>query len=208
MPTLPMPRPKRRALSLARLAFVTLALYAIGCQLVLHVADGNPVLNFFSYYTNLSNLFACGVLVYAALRSGPAALRDQLRFLAVVNMALVGVVFAVLLRNTDLGDLLPWVNVVVHYVMPCVLLADWLLEPPAARLGLRQVGIAMVFPIAYLAYTLLRGPGAGWYPYPFLTPANVGGYGGVALYSVGITVSFVLMAFALLAIGNRRRAQA
>jgi hypothetical protein len=195
-------------MNLVRLGFAALALFAIAWQLALHLAAGHPALNFFSYYTNLSNLFACGVLIYAALRPAPSALRDQLRFLAVVNMTLVGVVFALLLRNTDLGDLLPWVNVIVHYVMPVVLFADWLVEPPASRLGARQVAIAMVFPIAWLAYTLLRGPVVAWYPYPFLNPATAGGSAGVAAYSVGITIAFVLMASALRVLGNGRRAQA
>jgi hypothetical protein len=192
-------------MKVVRLLAMALALFAIGTQLARHLADGYSALNFFSYYTNLSNLFACGVLAYAALRPGPSALRDQLRFLAVVNMSLVGVVFALLLRGVDLGDLQPWVNVVVHYVMPLVLLADWLVEPPSAPVGLRQVAIAMLFPLGYLAYTLLRGPLAAWYPYPFLNPVSAGGSAGVAAYSCGITLAFVLMAFALRAVGNRRR---
>lgn len=45
-------------------------------------------------------------------------------------MALVGIVFGALLRDVDLGDLLPWVNTVHHYIMPVVVVLDWLYQPP------------------------------------------------------------------------------
>lgn len=97
-----------------RLLFAALVLVAVGRQLQLHVAAGYDVLNFFSYFTNLSNLFAAGVfIVGAATRRAPGS-RDLARYIAVVNMTIVGIVFALLLRNDDLGALLPWVNAVLH----------------------------------------------------------------------------------------------
>jgi hypothetical protein len=65
-----------------------------------------------------------------------------------------------------------------------------------------------MFPALYLVYALVRGPIAGWYPYPFLDPTMVGGYGGVALYCVGILASLFIASFLLMKLGNsfRRRA--
>jgi hypothetical protein len=63
--------------------------------------------------------------------------------------------------------------------------------------------LALAFPSAYLAYVILRGADTGWYPYPFLNPAHVGGYAGVAAYALGIAATFVLAAWALLTVGNR-----
>lgn len=194
-----------RLLATLRLAVGLLVLAAVGTQLVLHVRGGYNVVNFFSYFTNLSNLFAAVVLLMGALatftkREAPG---DLARAMAVVNMAIVGVVFAILLRNVDLGDLRPWVNTVLHYLMPCVVVIDWLLLPPKAKLGLKPLLLVLVFPVLYVAYVLLRGSLVSWYPYPFLNPLNVGGYGGVAGYVVGIAVAFVLAAWALLTIGHR-----
>jgi hypothetical protein len=196
-------------LAAARLFFAALALVAIGRQLFLHVQGGYDTLNFFSYFTNLSNLFASAVFLLCARAGSPsnAALRDTLRFVSVVNMTVVGLVFAVLLRNVDLGALLPWVNVVLHYVMPCVVVIDWLWQPPASRLTLRHLGLVLVIPAAYLVYALLRGAHIGWYPYPFLNPANVGGYAGVAVYAVGIAVTVLAAGAALLWAGNRGRSR-
>jgi hypothetical protein len=114
------------------------------------------------------------------------------------------VVFAVLLRNLPLGALLPWVNFVLHYLMPCVMVFDWLLWPPRQRLNLGALAACLPFPLLYLGYTLLRGRAFGWYPYPFLNPAKTGGYGGVTAYALGITALFLIVGFALLAAANRR----
>ena len=64
-------------------------------------------------------------------------------------------------------------------------MADWLLEPPRARLTIRQGLLWLIFPVGWIAYTMIRGGLVGLYPYPFLDPAN-GGYATVALYCVGI----------------------
>ena len=193
--------------SILRIALALLTLAAIGLQWTIHVGASHPSLNFFSYFTNLSNLFACGVLLFSAwpASSAHARARDVLRYLSAVNMAVVGIVFAILLRDVDLGDLLPWINTVLHYLMPCAVVADWLLRGPSTRLDARHWALALVFPTAYLAYVLLRGTATGWYPYPFLNPANVGGAGGVALYAVAIALTFMAVGAALLALGRRRQ---
>lgn len=197
-------------LALARLTLAVVTLTAIGQQLLLHVGASYSVLNFFSYFTNLSNLFSALVLLVCAI-SPSGRSRDIARYLSAVNMTVVGVVFVLLLRKVDLGALLPWVNVVLHYVMPGAIVLDWLVAPPASKLNKRHVRAAFVFPVIYLLYVLARGASTGWYPYPFLDPANVGGYGIVAAYILGIFAVFLLASWLLLAIGNRlvsTRAQA
>ena len=188
-----------------RTAFAALALVAIGRQLVLHVGASYSPLNFFSYFTNLSNLIAALVLLLLAFVGSLASNRLMvlIRFVSAANMTVVGLVFAVLLRDVELGGLLPWINFVLHYVMPVVVLLDWLLNPPAMPLRWNSLLLALVFPAIYLVYVVLRGMAIGWYPYPFLNPANVGGYAGVALYALGIAVTFVVAGGLLLALGNR-----
>ncbi len=188
-------------LAISRTLLAALVLAAIGHQLWLHVGAGYSPLNFFSYFTNLSNLFAAFVLLFSVF--GRSSHKDAWRYVSVVNMTVVGLVFAVLLRNVDLGALRPWVNFVVHYLMPVAVVLDWLLRRPAAKLDAKLIALALVFPIAYLVYVLWRGASMGWYPYPFLNPANVGGYGGVAVYGLGIAATFLLAGWAWWACGNR-----
>ena len=192
-------------LTLLRLLLGLIALIAIFSQLAIQIHNGFSVLNFFSYFTNLSNLFAAAVLLYVGsrvfFRRHTFDLSDQARYVSVVNMAIVGVVFAVLLRDVDLGSLLPWVNAVLHYVMPCAVVLDWLLQPPRVKLGIKQIFICQVFPALYLVYVLCRGHDIGWYPYPFLNP-DKGGYGGVAMYVAGIAVAFFSASWLLLTVGQ------
>ena len=192
--------------SLLRLFFGLLALSAIGWQLGIHVRHGFSILNFFSFFTNLSNLFAAAVLLLGAIGFFVNPQRwyasTRVRYISTANMTIVGIVFAVLLRDVDLGSLLPWINFVLHYIMPCVVVLDWLIAPPERRLRSADLMSALIFPVLYLLYVVLRGHSVDWYPYPFLNPATVGGYGIVALYSLGIALTFLAAGAALLFLGN------
>lgn len=198
----------RAVLIVARLAFGVLTWTAIGVQLARHVGAGFSALNFFSYFTILANGIAGGVLLAGAYlglaRREPPAWYDRARAAAALYMAVVGLVFAALLRDVDLGGLLPWVNTVHHYVMPIAVVADWVLAPPTSRPTPGDILTFFAFPLAYVGYTLVRGAAVGWYPYPFLNPAVVGGYGAVAMFVVGIVATFLAAGWGLRWSAGRR----
>jgi len=200
---------RRTVLILTRLFFGLLTLAAIITQLTIQVQLRFSVVNFFSYFTNLSNIFALIVLLLGALfliqRREATPTFDLVRGASVVGMALVGIVFGVLLRDEDLGSLLPWVNLVLHYIMPVVMVADWLYQPPTTKLVFAQTWMWLIFPFLYLAYSLIRGSIVGFYAYPFFNPAKVGGYGGVALYCVAILVVFLILIWLIMLLGNWRK---
>ncbi len=91
----------------------------------------------------------------------------------------------------------------LHYLMPVVVVAEWLFQPPKAMLSFQQSLYWLVYPLVYLVYSLIRGPISGFYAYPFLNPAKIGGYGIVALYCVGIFVLFLVIGAVLRYAGNR-----
>lgn len=198
----------RRILAAVRFALGAVTLTAVGTQLGIHITNGYDVLNFFSYFTNLSNILAAGVLLVESVLTwrgrelGP--LWQLLRCVSVVAMALVGIVFSALLRDVDLGSLLPWINTWLHYVMPIAVVADWLIQPPRRTIPLRKLGILVLIPLAYLAYSLIRGAAINWYAYPFLNPAN-GGYGQVAVTCVLIAVAFLAVSVVLILLANKLR---
>ncbi len=164
---------------------------------------GFSPLNFWAYFTNLSNVLAAGVFLWGAIRRPAPASSDFWRGMAVLGMTLTGVVFTLLLSALEVL-VLPGVNLVVHYVMPAAVFADWLIDPPQARLTLRSGLRWLVFPLGYGVITLIRGHFVRWYPYPFLSPAKVG-YGGVAVYAVCILAGLVVLIWVLVALGNLRR---
>ena len=195
-----------------RIAFALLTFVTVIYQFIDRAGKGdfNPV-NFFSFFTIQSNLFAAVVLLIAGLRhddEGRGSLAwDLVRGAATVYMATTGVVYGLLLSGyTDaLQTPIPWVNNVLHRVMPLVLVVDYLLRPPVNHIPFRRALIWMAFPLVWLAYTLVRGPIVGWYPYPFLNPANVGGYVGVTAYCIGIAIGFFAFVWLILALGRRVR---
>lgn len=165
----------------------------------------NPV-NFFSYFTILSNLVGALLFVYSGLRGDVASRTvDMLRGAATVYLATTGIVYNLLLRDEPVGVGLEWVNAVLHAIMPLAAVVDWLVFAPKHELRLNRTWLWLLFPIGYLVYSLIRGAATGWYPYPFLNPDRVGGYWGVAAYAVAISLAFVGLVWGTTWLGNRQR---
>ena len=162
--------------------------------------------NYFSYFTNLSNLFAAGVLLAAALRGDrPRSTAFELmRGAAVMYMLTTGIVYAVLLSGGSAS--LPWVNTIVHRVMPVVVALDWVIDPPRVRLELRETLRWLSFPLLYIVYTLVRGAVVNWYPYFFVDPHEAGGYLRVAASCLAIGAGMIALIVAIMWVGNRRGA--
>jgi hypothetical protein len=163
--------------------------------------------NFFSFFTIQSNILAAALLVASALvsREKRSALFDAFRGAVTLYIAITGVVFAVLLAGLqeDLDTHIAWVDFVVHKLIPIVVVADWLIDPPHHRLRLRVALAWLSYPAAWLAYTLIRGAAVDWYPYPFVD-VNKLGYGGVFWRCAVLLVVFVGAAVAFGLIGNAR----
>jgi hypothetical protein len=197
----------RLVLNVARLAFATVAIAAMTYQFAMLNGPGYAQGNFFSFFTIQSNILAVGALFLLVLvpRERRTPLFDGARSAAVLYIAITGVVFALLLAGLqeELQTTIPWVDFVVHKLMPVVLLADWLVDPPRHRLPWWTVAAWLVYPFAWIVYTLVRGEIVDWYPYPFVDVSNLG-YGGVLARTAGLTVAFALGAAALLWLGNRR----
>ena len=93
-------------------------------------------------------------------------------------------------------------NAVHHVIMPIAVVVDWLVWPPARRLRLRVVGWWLVYPLVYLGYSLIRGPIAHFYAYPFFDPSVQAGYPGVAVYCAALIAAFLLLGLLLIGLGN------
>ncbi len=220
----------------ARLAAAVLAVAAIVAQLarsieVAQSADTDygrhmptVIANFFSFFTIESNVLAAVALAIGgiwALRQKDAKLVEP-RWLAVLlvcastYMIVTGVVYNTLLRGIPLpqGSTVPWSNEVLHVVIPLIMLLDVLFAPRRRALDWGTVGIAAIFPIVWVVYTLIRAnlviaPATGnpyWYPYPFLDPHQSGGYVAVGLYVLLIAAIIIGAAALVVWVGRRRGA--
>jgi hypothetical protein len=89
----------------------------------------------------------------------------------------------------------------MHQLMPIVIVLDWLIDPPRHTLSTRKALYWLLFPLAYLGYTLTRGPHTGWYPYPFLTPTTHG-YLPVIENCAAIAIGLLILIAVVTRIGN------
>lgn len=230
MPTSPITAsPIRRLLLVGRALIAAAILAAVIGQLITSIAfwtargDASiplDLLNFFSFFTIESNLLAMVVLavLVAAQLGRPRIGRrfDLLLLCTTTYMVVTGIVYNTLLRGIELpqGATLGWSNEVLHLIAPLWMLVDWLLSSGKRDVRFRDLGVVAVYPVIWLAYTLLRGPitldqasGRGWwYPYPFLDPAShASGYAGVATMCVVVAATVLLAAAGLVAIARARR---
>ena len=197
-----------------------MAIGALALQLVL-VIIGNPVLDqveppgpatrvyrFVAYFTIQSNL----LVAIAAVTLARDPQRDGgawrvLRLAGVVGIAVTGIVHFLLLR--PLLDLNGWdyaADKLLHMAVPLLALLGWVAFGPRGRVTRRVIGFALLWPLSWLAWTLMVGGLSGWYPYPFLDHSE-DGWAAVAVTCLGIlTLALALMGAARVA--DRRLALA
>jgi hypothetical protein len=194
---------RARIIAAYRIGFAILAVVAIVYQGAILIGDGTfQPTRFFAYFTIQSNLIAVVVFLIGAtrVRSGRSRAWELVRGGAVLYMTVTLVVYNTLLATVDVSTQ-SWVNDVVHKLFPVVVIADWLVDPPAMRLAFRDTLVWLVYPLMWTGLTVVRGALDGWYPYPFLDPAN-GGYGTVAAYVVGILAFGLVLCAIIAAVGN------
>ncbi|GMA29320.1 Pr6Pr family membrane protein [Arenivirga flava] len=173
----------------------------------------------FTFFTVLSNTSLIVVLAIAGVRTLRVPEPLDPRWLAILlvsmstAMIVTGLVYNVVLRSVGDADISSgWSNAVHHVVGPLFVLADLLFAPRRRALPWSAALWGLVLPLAWSALTLATGPfresfSTGrppWYPYPFLDPATAGGYGGVALWVLGIAALFVVVTLTEVAIGRWR----
>ena len=151
----------------------------------------------FSFFTILTNIGA--VLVHTSLLSPsgyawlPAFAGSRIRANVAVAIALVFIVYAtVLARLWQPQGLFLLCDVLLHYVTPVLFVLWWLISGADGTTRWRDISWWMVYPLAYLAYVLVRAPIAGEVPYPFLDVAK-NGAASVAVSALAITGLFLVL---------------
>jgi hypothetical protein len=198
------------AVAVLRLGFAALAGYTLGfaCNRASTPPDGVGTINFFSYFTILSNIsatvtFAVGGI---ALLLGRRGMPDGVRGAVTCYMTVTGIIYAVVLRPDQeaAGQLAQWIDDVVHLVMPIAVFVDWLAVPPRERQRYSILRYWLLFPVAYVTYSLVRGHFVNWYPYPFLDPRGRG-YAHVAVECCFIALAIVAVCLLVVWLGRLLR---
>lgn len=166
----------------------------------LSTADGpglaTTVVRYLSYFTILTNLFVALVAVSLTVGRRPGALLRVLTLNGVTGIVITGVVNWFLLRpGSVIAPGVPTLlDSVQHIVVPVIAPIVWLVIGPRGFVHARTLLASLIFPLAYLAWTLVHGAATGWYPYPFIDIPTVG-------YASALTVGgLILVIMCLLAV--------
>ncbi|MEX5607166.1 Pr6Pr family membrane protein [Pseudomonas protegens] len=160
------------------------------------------LVNFFSFFTVLSNTLVASVLTCALnlrVSKGQAfMLQPWVSGAVAASILLVGLAYSLLLRHLWHPQGWQWLaDELLHDVMPLLFLVYWWCCVPKGGLRMRHIGWWTLYPIVYFAYLLLRGHLLGLYPYPFISVDRLG-YPRVLLNALGILAGFVLVSLLLL----------
>ncbi|WP_394770868.1 Pr6Pr family membrane protein [Lacisediminihabitans sp.] len=201
--------PLRRSVGTLRLVLGLLVLSAIVTQItdeLLH--DAFKPGEYFAYFTIESSMINVVVLLVGGVLALRARAETELFTsvrVAVLSYAVItAAVYNVLLRNIPSTGYhgVQWPNEVMHVWVPILIVIDWLFAPGRARVGWARLWLVVSYPLAWLAFTMLRGAVTGWYPYPFLEPGGPGGILSVLVYVVGISAFILAVASAAIVVAR------
>lgn len=201
-----------RAALIWRAIFAVVGWAALTLQYVLMITGGpaaeiaTRTLNFFSFFTILTNVLVAVALtlpvIGAGTRLGRWGASEGVRAGVTMYAVVVGLVYHFLLHAT--WDPQGWAlvaNLLLHYAMPAAMLLDWLRFTPKGRLRWIDAPKWLAFPLIYGGWTLLHGAVSGWYPYWFIDVDQLG-LARVALNFGGLLVFFLIVGCGLVA-GDR-----
>ena len=169
---------------------------------------------YFAYFTIQSSLIAAVVLAVTAIREFKALPQTKTLNLARLSVStyaiVVAVVYNALLRGTpvlpgdpDYGYNWPVApNEILHVWAPIFIVLDLALTVMRYKLKFKQIFWVLAFPMAWLAFTIIRGLVTDWWAYWFLNPNEDGGVTGVIIYIVVIIVFGLVSASISLALNR------
>lgn len=152
-------------------------------------------LNVFAFFTIQSNILVAVASFLLAIRTERRSISFAvLRMTGLVAITITGIVYHVALRG--LFELDTWglaADQLLHTVVPVMAVAGWLLFGPRKLTSARIALLALIFPVAWLGFTLVRGAYVPFYPYPFID-VTVLGYAKTLLNCLWVALLFVAMA--------------
>ena len=162
---------------------------------------------YFSYFSIQGTMICAVVLAVTGVRAWQGLSETKVltltRLSTTVYVVVISVVYNALLRGgagdiRDAGYHWPVVpNEIIHVWGPIVMFLDWLLVAGLASIRLRASFWVVVYPIAWLAFSVTRGNLDGWWAYWFLDPTDKGGVSQMLTYIFGICVLMIALGFIL-----------
>lgn len=161
---------------------------------------------YFAYFTIISALLTASALTLSSIQLFRGIAETKFislsRLTMTVSMVIVGVIYNALLRGgdpdpRDVGynwPVLP--NEILHTYVPVLILVEWLLTRTTIALKVNQAFWVLLYPLAWLTFSISRGLIQGWWPYWFIDPQY--GIGTQATWIAVIAIMFSVLALAFI----------
>ena len=158
----------------------------------------------FTYFTQLSNLFAAAVVLWQLIRPGEKA--TLWKYAATVSILVTFLVFLCVLAPRVPGGLMAayaqdhWASLCLHLITPALTAADFLLHDALpVRWRKKHIFLSLLPPLVYYAFVLLLSwAGFRWGgmagPYFFLDYAGPAGWLGFAPEEGRVGVAYAVLA--------------
>lgn len=155
------------------------------------------IVRFFSFFTILTNLIVAltttGIAFFPNTKLGRFASRPSTQCAVAGYISIVGIVYSLFLRTV--WDPRGWQAVadhVLHDAVPIAFVIYWFVLAPKSGINWTDPVNWLIYPLAYIAYSLIRGAIVAWYPYWFVDVTQLG-------YPTALTnTAFVALACAVI----------
>nr|WP_319398768.1 Pr6Pr family membrane protein [uncultured Carboxylicivirga sp.] len=165
--------------------------------IIIMVAMSENIVNTFSYFTVLSNLIIAlsltVTLVLPVSKLGRFLTNISVQSSLVEYIIIVSLIYNLFIRSSWIQPVPEFFyNNILHVVTPVLYVLRWILFVPKGKLRLSDSFKWLVFPFAYLFYSLIRGSIVNWYPYFFIDLRDI------SYIKASENIFFVILLFLLI----------
>lgn len=163
--------------------------------------------NLFSYFTILTNLLIAisisVILIFPTTSLCRYFNRASVQTGIALYIFIVALVYNTVLRGiVTLNGWNLFVDTLLHVLVPILYVVFWFFFVRKGTLQFKHPINWLIFPFAYLVYSLTRGAFYKWYPYPFLNVSELG-FKKVVFNSGILLFVFLISGFALIFLDKR-----
>jgi hypothetical protein len=162
---------------------------------------GTRIVRFLSLFTVESNILVLAVALLVAFGTARGAGFALAHLDALIGITVTGIVFATILAPDQ--EHVGLSSVLLHYVSPPLALVLWLVLGPWDARSWRVIGAALLWPLAFLLWTVVHGAISDWYPYGFIDAGELGA-GRMLRNALLVLVLGVALGLAVIAVDRRR----
>ena len=170
------------------------------------VSVPKTLLRFFAFFTIDTNIIIalCFTFIFlgSKYRLGRFFSKASTLTAITVYITIVGIVYNVILRSLwEPQGTQKLIDELLHSVIPALFIIFWLIFVPIEQLKWKNAFPWLIYPIAYMTYTIIHGAITKFYPYPFVDVNDLG-YHKALLNTGGILLVIFLLSLALIGTGK------